>query len=222
MPLHKVQIVSKTAKLYLWKITEDFDTLFNQVRLKPSALVRMKNMKSQSHQKGFLAVRMLLQYNNYTDFDLFYDEFGKPHIISPGCNINDLQISISHSNDFSAIVISEQKVGLDLEQLKEKTLKIAPRFMDVSHLEGLSYDEKIKKATVVWGIKESIFKIKNEKGISFPNHIFENDFTFEDKVATATLKFNDKEEKFIIQFDSIEDYIFVCAFEENNHPTKFL
>jgi glycosidase len=78
-------------------------------------------------------------------------------------------------------------------------------------------EEKIKKATVVWGIKESIFKIKNEKGISFPNHIFEDDFSFEDKKATATLKFNNKEEKFQIQFDSVEDYIFVCAFESINN-----
>lgn len=213
MPLHKVIYLSNNTKLYLWKITEDFDTLFSQVKLKDSSLARLETMKSESHQKGFLAVRMLLQYNDYSDFDLFYDEFGKPHIKPQGCSIKDVEISISHSNDFSAIAISDSKVGLDLEQLKEKTLRIAKRFMDVSHLENLSEEKKIKKATIVWGIKESIFKIKNEKGISFPNHIFEDDFSFEDKKATATLKFNNKEEKFQIQFDSVEDYIFVCAFE---------
>jgi phosphopantetheinyl transferase len=215
MPLHKVIYLSNNTKLYLWKITEDFDALFKEVRLKDSSLKRLEDMKSQSHQKGFLAVRMLLQHLDYTDFDLYYDEFGKPHIKPQGCSVKEVEISISHSNDFSAVVISEQKVGLDLEQLKEKTLKIAPRFMDVSHLENLSEEEKIKKATVVWGIKECIFKIKNEKGISFPNHIFEDDFNFEDKKATAVLKFNNKEENFEVQFDSIEDYIFVCAFGDN-------
>lgn len=213
MPLHKVIYLSNNTKLYLWKITEDFDMLFSQVKLKDSSLSRLETMKSESHQKGFLAVRMLLQHIDYSDFDLFYDEFGKPHLKPQGCSIKDVEISISHSNDFSAIAISDSKVGLDLEQLKEKTLRIASRFMDVSHLDNLSEEEKIKKATVVWGIKESIFKIKNEKGISFPNHIFEDDFSFEDKKATATLKFNNKEEKFQIQFDSVEDYIFVCAFE---------
>lgn len=213
MPLHKVVYLSNNTKLYLWKITEDYDTLFSQVKLKDSSLARLQTMKSESHQKGFLAVRMLLQHNDYSDFDLFYDEFGKPHLKPQGCSIKDVEISISHSNDFSAIAISDSKVGLDLEQLKEKALRIAKRFMDVSHLENLSEEEKIKKATVVWGIKESIFKIKNEKGISFPNHIFEADFSFEAKKATATLKFNSKEEKFQIQFDSVEDYIFVCAFE---------
>ena len=29
---------------------------------------------------------------------------------------------------------------------------------------------------MIWGVKESIFKIKNEKGISFPKHIFEDKF----------------------------------------------
>ena len=215
MPLHKVIYLSNNAKLYLWKITEDFDALFNQIRLKDSSLARLQTMKSENHKKGFLAVRMLLQHNDYNDFDLYYDEFGKPHIKPQGCSVKEVEISISHSNDFSAIVISEQKVGLDLEQLKEKVLKIAPRFMDVSHLENLSETEKMETATVVWGIKECIFKIKNEKGISFPDHIFEDDFNYDDKKASATLKFNNKEEKFKIQYDSVEDYIFVCAFENN-------
>lgn len=213
MPLHKVIYLDNNTKLYLWKITEDLDVLKSQIRLKDSSIDRLESMKSESHQKGFLAVRMLLQHNDYNDFDLYYDEFGKPHIKPQGCSIKDIEISISHSNDFSAIAISDQKVGLDLEQIKEKALKIASRFMDMSHLENLSEEEKIKKATVVWGIKESIFKIKNEKGISFPNHIFEDDFNFDEKKATAILKFNNKEEKFKIQFDSVEDYIFVCAFE---------
>ena len=118
-----------------------------------------------------------------------------------------------YPDNFTAIDVVHD-IGLDIEILKEKTLKIAPRFMDVSHLENLNEEEKIKKATVVWGIKESIFKVKNEVGISFTDHIFETPFSFEDKKTTATLKFNNKEEKFKIQFDSIEDYIFVCAFEK--------
>ena len=214
MPLHKVIYLSNNAKLYLWKITEELDVLSKDVLLKDSSIKRLESMKSESHRKGFLAVRKLLEHLDYSDFDLYYDEFGKPHIKPQGCSIKDIHISISHSHEFSAIVISDENIGLDIEILKEKTLKIAPRFMDISHLENLNEEEKIKKATIVWGIKESIFKVKNEVGISFTDHIFETPFSFEDKKTIATLKFNNKEEKFKIQFDSIEDYIFVCAFEK--------
>jgi phosphopantetheinyl transferase len=208
MPLFKEVILNDAATLYLWKITEDLEELFPSVKLNPNSVNRVNSMKSESHQKGFLSVRMLLQHIGYDDFSLFYDAFGKPHLIDGN------HISISHSHTFSAIAVSSKPIGLDVEQVKEKILKIASRYMDVVHLENLSLGDKMKKATVIWGIKESIFKIKNTEGISFRNHIFEQNFSYEDKKATATLKYDNKEENFDIIFDSLEDYIFVCAFEK--------
>lgn len=99
-----------------------------------------------------------------------------------------------------------------MEKLKEKILKIASRYMDVKHLENLSVSEQIEKATVIWGVKESIFKVKNEIGISFLEHIFENPFDLKDGQCSAELHFNNTIEKFNIQFFKVEDYIFVCAF----------
>ena len=209
MAFYKSIEIKPKTDVYLWKITEDFDTLFRQVQLKDVSLARLEKMKSESHQKGFLAVRMLLEHIGHSDLDLYYDAFGKPHLNG------EKHISISHSHEFSAIVISDNKIGIDLEKLKDKTLKIAPRYMDISHLEELSEEDKIAKATIVWGIKETIFKIKNESGISFPEHIFESPFNLSDKKAKAQLKFNNKIEDYTIVFDSIEDYIFVCAFEKN-------
>lgn len=209
MPFYKEIRITDHATLYLWKITEDYDTLWPQVSLKDTSLARLEGMKSESHQKGFLAVRMLLQHLGYTDYDLYYDEFGKPHLY------DGKHISISHSFDFSAIVISTKIVGLDIEQVKPKVLKIAPRFMDMSHLENLPERIQLQKATVVWGVKEATFKIKNEKGISFPDHISEAAFTLEQKKGTAFLSFNNRSEEFAFYFDIIEDYAYVCVFEKS-------
>lgn len=209
MPFYKSIEINTTTTAYFWQITEDVTSLFRSVSLKDTSLFRLEGMKSKEHQKGFLAVRMLLQHLGYTDYDLIYDDAGKPHL-------NDKKhISISHSHEFSCICISDELMGIDLEKLKEKTLKIAPRFMEVKHLENLSVSEQIQKATVVWGIKESIFKIKNEKGISFPEHISEDEFCLSNKKCLAELHFNKTIEKFKIHFYKIEDYIFVCAFPNN-------
>lgn len=207
MSLLKIKALNETTQLLVWKITETFDELFCSVVLKDVSLARLEGMKAESHQKGFLSVRRLLMEAGYTDFDLYYDEFGKPHLQ------DGKHISISHSNDFSVIVLSDVNIGADLEILKDKTVKLAPRFMDVSHLVNLSAADLLRKATVVWGIKESVFKIKNEIGISFKDHIFEDDFTLADKECTVELRFNDKTEYFNIVFDFIENYVFVCAFE---------
>lgn len=206
MPLLKTIALNDYTQLFVWKISETFDELFQSVALKDVSLARVESMKSESHQRGFLAVRSLLMEAGYSDFDLYYDEFGKPHLG------NGKHISISHSHDFSVIVLSDVNVGADLEILKEKTLKLAPRYMDVSHLENLSKSDELIKATVVWGIKESVFKIKNEIGISFKDNIFEDDFNLEDKKCGVSLQFNDKTERFNIVFEFIENYVFVCAF----------
>ena len=206
MPLLKTIALNDYTQLFVWKITETFGELFSSVALKDVSLARVESMKSESHQRGFLAVRKLLMEAGYSDFDLYYDEFGKPHLK------DGKHISISHSHDFSVIVLSDVNVGADLEILKEKTLKLAPRYMDVSHLENLSKSDELIKATVVWGIKESVFKIKNEIGISFKDNIFEDDFNLEDKKCGVSLQFNDKIERFNIVFEFIENYVFVCAF----------
>ena len=206
MPLLKTIALNDYTQLFVWKISETFDELFQSVALKDVSLARVESMKSESHQRGYLAVRRLLMEARYSDFDLYYDEFGKPHLG------NGKHISISHSHDFSVIVLSDVNVGADLEILKEKTLKLAPRYMDVSHLNNLSKSDELIKATVVWGIKESVFKIKNEIGISFKDNIFEDDFNLEDKKCGVSLQFNDKTERFNIVFEFIENYVFVCAF----------
>jgi phosphopantetheinyl transferase len=219
MPFYKSIEINATTTAYFWQITEDVTSLFRAVSLKDTSLFRLEGMKSQDHQKGFLAVRMLLQHLGYNDYDLTYDEAGKPHlevksqkVRVKSCEPNTQHISISHSHEFSCICISDELMGIDLEKLKDKTLKIAPRFMEVKHLENLSISEQIEKVTVIWGIKESIFKIKNEKGIGFLEHIFEDEFGLNEEKCFAELHFNNTIEKFNIQFYKVEDYIFVCAF----------
>jgi phosphopantetheinyl transferase len=228
MPLYKIIKINETTTAYFWHITEDVTSLFRAVSLNESSRKRLDGMKSEAHQKGFLAVRMLLQYLDFSDNDLTYDAAGKPHLQVKRQKLKDKSsesvthhpspitqhISISHSHDFAVICVSDQEVGIDIELQKEKTLKITSRYMDVRHLEQLSTEEQIAKATTVWGIKEAIFKIKNEKGISFPNHIFEADFMLSDTTTQAELHFNQQVEPFTIHFQPIANYIFVCALRQ--------
>ena len=206
MPLFKIIHFSETTKIYIWKISESYNELFSEIDLNEKSQIKLNSMKSEMHQLGFLSVRKLLQKANYSDFDLNYDESGKPHLS------NGKSISISHSHQMSAIIISNEPVGIDLEIQKEKVLKIASKFMDILHLEHLSHQNQIKKATVIWGIKETVFKIENQTGISFPDHIFESEFNLIDKNTQAELRFNNIQKKFNIHFEEIKNYILVWGF----------
>jgi phosphopantetheinyl transferase len=167
-------------------------------------------MKSELHQRAFLSVRKLLQEKNYTDFDLEYDEFGKPHLK------DGKHISISHSHEFSTIIISDQKVGIDIELQREKIIKIADKFVDYEFefLNKQNQEEYIRKLTVIWGIKEAIFKIRSEIGISFKSHIQTKAFEMNEKSGIATLTFQNKAREFTFHFEEIEDFNLVYAFEK--------
>ena len=75
-------------------------------------------------------------------------------------------------------------------------------------------EEYIRKLTVIWGIKESIFKIRSEIGISFKNHIQAKAFEMNEKSGIATLTFQNKAREFTFHFEEIEDFTLVYAFEK--------
>jgi 4'-phosphopantetheinyl transferase len=210
MPLHKTINFDISTQIFVWKITESYEQLFNEVALKDSNLRRLGGMKSQLHQRGFLSVRELLQEAGYNDFDLYYDDFGKPHLK------DGKHISITHSYQFSAIIVSNQSVGIDIELQREKIIKIASKFNDDDHrfLKKDKKEDYIRKLTVIWGAKESIFKIRNERGISFKEHIKVRAFEMEDTLAVAELHFDDIVKDFEIYFEEIENFILVYAREK--------
>ena len=216
MPLLKTIQCNETTKLLIWEITESFEELSSKVVLKEKTQRRLDGMKSQLHQRAFLSVRMLIQEMGFTDKDLHYDEFGKPYF---DCHN---YISITHSYHFAAIIISHETVGIDMELQREKIRKIADKFVDTEfeYLNPNISEEYIKKLTVIWGAKEAIFKIRNEKGISFKDHIRVGDFSLDKKETQASLHFDDLIKDFNVHYEEIKSdnfegkFTLVYAFEK--------
>lgn len=212
MPLHKTinfsRSVGTTTEILLWKITEPLSELSAEVTLNPISQLRFNGMKSELHQRAFLSVRKLLQLKGYTDFDLEYDQFGKPHLK------DGKHISISHSHEYATIIISDEITGIDIELQREIIIKIAPKFAE-KELEFLDKDnqEYIRKLTVIWGVKESIFKIINEVGISFKDHIHVHPFEMVDLSGTANLYFQNRASQFMYHFIEIDNFTLVYAFQ---------
>ena len=209
MPLFKTIQFNSTTQILVWKITESYEELSDTVALNDKNSIRLGGMKSQMHQRAFLSVRKLLQLAGYSDFDLYYDEFGKPHLS------DSKYISITHSHDFSAIIISDETVGIDIELQRNKIIKIADKFCNTEFqfLNPNDQPEFIRKLTVIWGAKEAIFKIRNEKGISFKNHIQVISFDLEKKETIVELHFNNLVKDFKMYFEEFEGFTLVYAFQ---------
>ena len=210
MPLHKTIHHDSDTQILVWKITESFNQLRAEVLLTESNMRRLLGMKSVSHQCGFLSVRKLIQQAGYTDLDVWYDAFGKPHLK------DGRHISISHSHECATIIISNRSTGIDLELQRDKIKGIACKFIDseFGFLDASDESEYLHQLTVIWGAKEAIFKIRNEVGISFKEHIRINAFHVSEKHTSAILHFESKLAEYDIFFEEIEKFTLVYAFEK--------
>lgn len=208
MPLVIDNSINNHSKLLVWHITESLEYLLEETILNDNSKLRLQNMKSESHQKGFLAVRMLLQQLGYNDHNLYYNPDGKPYLIDKN------NISISHSFDYSCILISNKNIGIDIEKHKEKIKKIDYKFasseMNFLNQNSIDYVEYL---TIIWGVKEAIFKIINIPGISFNDHIKVEPFNLESKAGWVTLNFNEIISKFEFNFISLPNYSLVYIIE---------
>ncbi|MGJ8745554.1 4'-phosphopantetheinyl transferase family protein [Polaribacter sp.] len=208
MALYKTLTISNTTKVFIWKIEETIDELKTGISLTESNETRYNSMHSEIHQKGFLSIRHLLKEVGLTDADLHYDEHGKPHLT------NGRYISITHSFEFTGIIFSyETPVGIDIEKQRDKILKIAFKFTPIEEYKTIANSEAlISKLTIVWGAKESLYKIYGKQKLAFLHHIYIEDFKFADEKTTGEIRYNGEESSYNIQFLEFEGFTCVYAY----------
>ena len=81
--------------------------------------------------------------------DIYYDEFGAPHI-------KGNKISISHSSEITAIIVSPYEVGVDIQKISPKTLAISTKFISENTApseKGITTHEDIARKKVRIGAK---------------------------------------------------------------------
>ncbi|MBO0321292.1 4'-phosphopantetheinyl transferase superfamily protein [Muricauda sp. CAU 1633] len=207
MPIYKTITVSPSTSVYIWKVDEPEQDLSDGIQLTPHCQDRMDGMKSEAHRRAFLSIRHLMAEAGYVDHDLFYDDFGKPHLKDGS------HISITHSHNFTGIIVSEtDEVGIDIEMQRGKILRIAHKFTPIEEYKTLANtDALIRKLTIVWGAKESLYKIYAQQGLSFLRHINVMDFTFEDSRTVAEILYKGKKSHYEIEFLEFEGFTCVYA-----------
>lgn len=207
MPLYKIITVDSRTSIAIWKVDEPLAQLEEGVQLTPHCAQRFKSMKSLAHRRAFMSIRQLLAHYNYQDNSMYYDDFGKPHLK------DGKFISITHSYNFTAIIVSDTSpVGIDIEMQRDKILNIASKFTPLKEYRTLANEDAIvRKLTIVWGAKESLYKIFGKKGLSFLQHIYVEDFDFDSNTTTAKVTYQGNTSDYKVFFIEFEGFTCVYA-----------
>lgn len=128
----------------------DISDIGNKVTSKPDKS-KLQHKIGVELSKYMISKKMKIKYG---DIKLKVDEYGKPYF--NGCHFN-----VSHSNNIVACVISDDKIGIDVEYMKQRTLKISKYcFSDEEQwkFEKVCNEDKWDYFYKLWTIKESYLK----------------------------------------------------------------
>jgi phosphopantetheinyl transferase len=180
MPLVR-SIHNAEISLGLWEITEDH-SFFEQA----SAYRAIASNPGQQLQQ--LASRIVLKVLQPSfPFDqIQLNPAGKPFLHS------EIQFSISHTRGFAAAIISpETPVGIDIEFISPRVLKVEKKFLNHQEfglLAPLSEQERIVFSSLFWSIKETVYKCWGNGGVDFAEQIRIQSFALQDH-GTASIQF---------------------------------
>ncbi|WP_405378646.1 4'-phosphopantetheinyl transferase family protein [Nonlabens sp. Asnod3-A02] len=210
MPLFHSLNNRENTEVFIWKITETEAFLRTDIELSENSKNRLFTMSSDLHRKGFLSIRHLLKIAGYSDLQLFYTDNGKPHLE------DGKHISITHSYEFTAIIISDVPIGIDIEKQRDKIKRIAPKFIGYEQDFISSIDNSIKELTVVWGAKESMYKLYGKKGLGFKAHCLVEPFTMRSDLTISRIIYENDNLKFDVYFQEIENFMLVYVIPSRN------
>ena len=163
MPIIDELSISTNTRAVVWEINESINDLESRLVLSEDSLKLLNQKQSEIHKVQFLAVRHLIKYLSINPQNLKYDSLGKPFFE------NNFKISISHSGVFAAVIVSDTAVGIDIEAINDRILKIKSKYLETE----LNYPLELNTETslVYWNIKESVFKAVDKTGIDFKENI---------------------------------------------------
>ena len=150
--------------IYIWKIQESLEEL---VQLYPN--LEFPKFKSKKRNLESICSRILL-HKHSKNLKISYCENGSPLLN------NHQYISISHSGDLVCIAISNNILGVDIDEISEKSKKTQSKFVNANQT-NLNHN----KTSLIWCIKESVFKFHKKGNVNFKRDILLRDFVAKNK-----------------------------------------
>jgi phosphopantetheinyl transferase len=99
-----------------------------------------------------------------------YQGVGRTPHGRPWLEASAASVSISHSGIYAAALLNPTApCGVDLEEIHDKALRLAPKFLSTQELNLYSLDAD--KATLLWCLKEAAYKRLGLKGPTLRGHL---------------------------------------------------
>lgn len=121
------------------------------------------NIRSDNRRNEIITTNLMVKELFGHECRLCHHHSGAPYLTEDGKDMP--KISISHSRSMVAIAYSKNEVGIDIEQIEERVMRVRERVQDAEELQ--STGDSIVMNTILWTAKEALFKLIPEEGVDF-------------------------------------------------------
>ena len=159
--------------LAIWEMEESREELLSRFpeHLRAEAIEYINSVRSERRSIEWLSTRAMVfillgkdkSVQNYPD--------GKPYLAD-----HSYHISISHTRRYAALHIhASRPVGVDIETRSDRVKKIANKL--ISEKVYIDPANKVVHQLLHWSAKESLYKLLNQQGVDFKQHLLIHPFT---------------------------------------------
>ena len=209
MPVIKYEQINTKSSWAVWKTDETLTDFLQQVTLdghdRQDLSVISHTSKKLEWFSSRLAVKYLLQQQHLKFNGITKDQFNKPFLKNHACHL-----SISHSFPYATAIIHEEKpVGIDIEQPRDKILRIAEKFLNPEERDFAGND--LELLSILWSAKEVLYKIHGRKKLTFKQHLFIQPFEKSiDGIIQCSIVFDKQRfQKYQLKFHKINGHYVV-------------
>ena len=175
MPLHSLTPLSNHVLLGLWQLQESTETLLAALPPDLPYAAMRPGGRDETRWRQWLAGRVLahelLREFTPTLALLNNKDNGRPFF----AELPEFAVSLSHSGAWVAgIVATHGRVGIDVEMVRDKAQKLAPRFL--AETERTDAGDEAAKYSLYWSAKETLYKLHSCRGLVFKEQLLLDPF----------------------------------------------
>jgi phosphopantetheinyl transferase len=202
-----------TTRIAVWENTEKEDFFIRELQLTAVELSHLKELKAHRIQE-WLTSRYLcyLLDGKKERKQIIKDQYNKPHLEN-----SNKYISISHSKNRAAVIISNRLVGIDVQRFEPKITRIQHKFISVQEHEKIDPQSLEASYHIFWGAKECMYKAYGKREIEFKDHMHLYPFSYHMSQIELKgwLRKNEVDQNYIIYVNKIDDYYLVYSILED-------
>ena len=192
----------------VWKVDETVEQLrsmFHQFSVYEEGFVRFS---AEKRKQEWLAVRVLLKEMLGEEKSIAYLPSGKPYLED-----GSMHVSFSHTHGYVAVALHPfAEVGVDIEQYGTRVQRVASRFIREDEKVSIASGDEIVGLLLHWSAKETMFKLMDDQGVDFIDHLRVLPFLQEESGTFKACEYrSDKEMEFLIHYDTHPDYVLTFA-----------